>query len=64
MGDRVIWFKDTVWVSQSGRFAHGQVLGLKEVEHGAASLGAQVSGEQNTTARPVGEIPAGRADMS
>jgi len=59
LGDRVVQFKDTVWVSQSGRLAHGWVLGLKDLQHGAACLGAQVSGEQDTTARRVGEILAG-----
>ena len=51
-------------VAKSWRFAHGRVLRLKNVKHGVACLGAQVSGEQDTTARPVGEIPAGRADAS
>ena len=44
--DRVVRFKDTGWVSQSGRFAHGWVVGLKDVQHRTALLGAQVSGEQ------------------
>ena len=38
--DRVLRFKDNVGVSQSGRFAHGRVLGLKEIQHGTARLGA------------------------
>ena len=64
MGDRVLRFKDTVQVTQSGRLAHCCVFGLKDFQHGAARLGAQVSGEQDAAARPVGEIPAGRADSA
>ena len=50
IGDRVVRFKDTVWVSQGGRFVHGWVLGLKDVQHRTARLGAQASGDQDTTA--------------
>ena len=64
MGDRFVRFKDTVRVSQSGRLAHGRVLGLKDVQYGAARLCAQVSGEQDAAAHLVGEIPAGRADTA